>query len=116
MLLTVSFLWVGAFASAGGTALAALVDWPAGWSERGRTLLWAHASMGLLLGAGVGVIGNLATTLMTCLLAYALLLRGGIYPEGYRASRRMAGRPAAAPLLLQHVEQRAIRAIFPVDA
>lgn len=39
ILLTISFLWVGAFAGAGGTALAAIVDWPAGWSERGRTLL-----------------------------------------------------------------------------
>jgi hypothetical protein len=51
VLLSVSFLWVGAFASAGGTALAALLDWPAGWDERARTLLWAYASMALLLGA-----------------------------------------------------------------
>ncbi len=51
VLMTVSFLWVGAFAAAGGTALAALVDWPAGWSDRARTLLWALISMGGLLGA-----------------------------------------------------------------
>jgi len=51
ILLAVSFLWVGAFASAGGTALASLVDWPTGWSDRARTILWAYASMALLLGA-----------------------------------------------------------------
>lgn len=51
VLLALSFVWVGAFASAGGTALAALADWPAGWSDRARTLLWAYASMALLLGA-----------------------------------------------------------------
>jgi Mn2+/Fe2+ NRAMP family transporter len=51
VLLALSFVWVGAFASAGGTALAAIVDWPAGWSDRARTLLWAYAAMALLLGA-----------------------------------------------------------------
>lgn len=51
VLLAVSFLWVGAFAAAGGTALAALVDWPQGWSDRARTLLWALISMSGLLGA-----------------------------------------------------------------
>jgi hypothetical protein len=50
-LLGLSFLWVGAFAGAGGTALAALVDWPEGWGERQRTVLWALVSMGFLLGA-----------------------------------------------------------------
>jgi hypothetical protein len=51
ILLTASFLWVGAFAGAGGTALAALTDWPAAWTERQRTILWALLSMALLLGA-----------------------------------------------------------------
>jgi hypothetical protein len=37
----------------------------------------------LVFDSGVGVVGNLATTLMTCLLAYALLFPRGIYPEGY---------------------------------
>jgi hypothetical protein len=49
-LLALSFLWVGAFAAAGGTALAALVDWPEGWGERQRTILWALLSMAFLLG------------------------------------------------------------------
>lgn len=43
--MTVSFLWFGAFASAGGTALAALTHWPTGWDVRGQTLFWAYASM-----------------------------------------------------------------------
>lgn len=51
ILLGVSFLWVGAFAGAGGTALAALVNWPSGWSDAARTNLWALLSMALLLGA-----------------------------------------------------------------
>lgn len=44
-LATLSFLWFGAFASAGGTALARLTDFPAGWDARGQTLFWAYASM-----------------------------------------------------------------------
>src|SRR5262245_60974133 len=38
VLMTLSFLWFGAFASAGGTALAALTDFPSGWTPRGQTL------------------------------------------------------------------------------
>lgn len=45
ILATISFLWFGAFASAGGTALAALTDFPAGRSERAQTLFWAYLSM-----------------------------------------------------------------------
>jgi Mn2+/Fe2+ NRAMP family transporter len=41
ILMIVSFLWFGAFASAGGTALAALLPWPAGWEARDRSLAWA---------------------------------------------------------------------------
>ncbi|HEU4402468.1 MAG TPA: Nramp family divalent metal transporter, partial [Candidatus Polarisedimenticolia bacterium] len=51
ILMTVSFLWVGSFAAAGGTALASLVDWPAGWGAKARTDLWALVSMALLLGS-----------------------------------------------------------------
>jgi hypothetical protein len=42
---TISFLWFGAFASAGGTAIAALSDLPHGWSVRGQTLFWAQLSI-----------------------------------------------------------------------
>jgi len=45
ILMTLSFLWFGAFAAAGGTSLAALTDLPAGWSPRGQTLFWAYLSM-----------------------------------------------------------------------
>lgn len=45
LLMTASFLWFGAFASAGGTSLAALTDFPQGWTARGQTLFWAYLSM-----------------------------------------------------------------------
>jgi hypothetical protein len=37
----------------------------------------------LLCDVGIGVGGNLLTTLMTCLLAYALLFPKGLLPQGY---------------------------------
>src|SRR3989338_7391913 len=45
LLATVSFLLFGAFASAGGPSLAALTNFPDGWTEKGQTLFWAYASM-----------------------------------------------------------------------
>jgi len=45
ILMIVSFLWFGAFAAAGGTALARLIEWPAGWEAQGRSLLWASVSI-----------------------------------------------------------------------
>jgi hypothetical protein len=51
VLMTLSFLWFGAFAAAGGTALAALTDLPAGWSRQQQTLFWAYLSMALSLSA-----------------------------------------------------------------
>jgi hypothetical protein len=36
----------------------------------------------LLFDSGVGIFGNILTTLMTCLLAYALLRPKGLLPEG----------------------------------
>ena len=44
ILMTLSFLWFGAFAAAGGTSLAALTDLPAGWSRREQTFFWAYLS------------------------------------------------------------------------
>jgi hypothetical protein len=49
LLMTLSFLWFGAFASAGGTALAALTGVPAGWTPRAQTLFWAYASIAVFL-------------------------------------------------------------------
>jgi len=51
ILMTLSFLWFGAFAAAGGTSLAALTHFPSGWSPRGQTLFWGYASMALFLAA-----------------------------------------------------------------
>jgi hypothetical protein len=51
ILMTLSFLWFGAFASAGGTALAALTQWPPGWGERGQSLFWGYASIGICFAA-----------------------------------------------------------------
>jgi Mn2+/Fe2+ NRAMP family transporter len=51
VLMTVSFAWFGAFASAGGTALAALTRFPAGWSVQGQSLFWGYAAMAVFVGA-----------------------------------------------------------------
>jgi hypothetical protein len=51
ILMTLSFLWFGAFAAAGGTSLAALTDLPGGWSRQQQTLFWAYSSMALFLVA-----------------------------------------------------------------
>lgn len=47
ILMAVSFFWFGAFASAGGTSLAALTHFPPGWSDRAQSLFWAYVSMGV---------------------------------------------------------------------
>jgi len=51
ILMAISFFWFGAFASAGGTALAALTEFPAGWDERSQTLFWAYGSMAVFFCA-----------------------------------------------------------------
>lgn len=51
LLMTVAFFWFGAFASAGGTALAALTNFPQGWTVKAQTFFWAYASMAFFLGA-----------------------------------------------------------------
>lgn len=45
VLFTLSFLWFGAFASAGGTAIAKLTDLPRGWSHEAQTLFWGQSSI-----------------------------------------------------------------------
>jgi hypothetical protein len=51
ILMTLSFLWFGAFAAAGGTSLAALTGLPPGWSRQAQSLFWAYASMFVFLAA-----------------------------------------------------------------
>jgi hypothetical protein len=53
LLMTLSFLWFGAFATAGGTSLAALTNFPSGWSPQGQTLFWGYCSMTVFL---VGIL------------------------------------------------------------
>ena len=52
--MTLSFLWFGAFAAAGGTSIAALTDFPAGWAGESRryfgpTPPWRYFSIAILL-------------------------------------------------------------------
>ncbi|WP_175463691.1 Nramp family divalent metal transporter [Methylomonas sp. LWB] len=51
LLMSVSFFWFGAFASAGGTAMAELTHWPAGWSQREQSLFWGYLSIAVFLAA-----------------------------------------------------------------
>lgn len=44
-------IWFGAYASAGGTALADLTKFPASWDVRGRSLFWGYLTVILFLGA-----------------------------------------------------------------
>ena len=47
LLMLLSFLWFGSFASAGGTALAELIGFPASLGARGRSLLWGYLIIGV---------------------------------------------------------------------
>jgi Mn2+/Fe2+ NRAMP family transporter len=51
-LMSVSFCWFGAFASAGGTSLAALTHFPEGWTPRGQSLFWGYVTIAVFL-AGI---------------------------------------------------------------
>ena len=47
----VVFLWIGGWASAGGTALAELSAFPGAWSHKHRTWFWGYLLMVVFLGA-----------------------------------------------------------------
>lgn len=51
ILMSISFLWLGAFVSAGGTAIAALTDFPAGWGQKGQTLFWSYITIPVFISA-----------------------------------------------------------------
>lgn len=51
ILMSVSFFWFGAFASAGGTSLAALTHFPSGWTVREQSLFWGYLSIAVFLMA-----------------------------------------------------------------
>ncbi len=44
-------IWFGAYASAGGTALGALTQFPAAWGPGGRALFWGYLTIGIYLFA-----------------------------------------------------------------
>jgi Mn2+/Fe2+ NRAMP family transporter len=50
-LMTIQFLWIGAFITAGSNGLAVLLDFPAGWSQQSKTLLWSWLTIALLFPA-----------------------------------------------------------------
>jgi Mn2+/Fe2+ NRAMP family transporter len=47
----VLFLWIGGWASAGGTALAELFQWPATWPAGRRSLFWGYVLMAVFFAA-----------------------------------------------------------------
>ncbi|MFQ5691579.1 MAG: Nramp family divalent metal transporter [Nitrospinota bacterium] len=109
--------WFGAYAAAGGTSLAELTGFPAGWSPRGRTLLWACATIVVFFSvllfspvvyawierimwavAGLSVAGVLAA------VAYPEVFRlGGAFFRALvtpRAGLPPGWRPSDTPILL----------------
>lgn len=89
ILMTLSFLWFGAFASAGGTALAALTHFPRGWSVRGQTLFWGYASILVFVLAIVlsGVVYTLIERFMKAVAVFTVagLLWACLQPEVLQA-------------------------------
>ncbi|GMU21409.1 MAG: hypothetical protein AMXMBFR13_15020 [Phycisphaerae bacterium] len=103
VLMTISFLWLGGFVTAGG--MDELTGFPAGWGEEGRRLFWAYTFiavffMALLLSrvvyrmiervmtvvAVVTVVGLMAACSQTAVLARLGEFAGGLlgprWPEG----------------------------------
>jgi hypothetical protein len=89
ILMTLSFLWFGAFAAAGGTSLAALTRFPASWTPRAQTLFWGYLSIFVFLSAILtsNVIYRLVETFMWCvaLVTLAGLLWASANAEAVRA-------------------------------
>ena len=77
ILMTVSFLWFGAFASAGGTAMAALTQFPGGFSVRGRTLFWAYATIAVFVTA-IALSGVVYRLIERCMKLVALVTVVGL--------------------------------------
>jgi hypothetical protein len=77
LLMTVSFLWFGAFASAGGTALAALTGFPGGYGVRGRSLFWAYATIAVFVAA-IALSGVVYRTIERCMKVVAVVTVAGL--------------------------------------
>jgi hypothetical protein len=105
VLMSVSFLWFGAFASAGGTALAALTGLPAGWSPKAQTLFWGYASIAVFVAAVL--LSNVVYTLierfmkLVAVVTVAGLLWACAQPEVVKVLpdflRGLAGPPGPMP-------------------
>jgi len=83
-----------------GAGMASHMPYAAGWKghqieripaegfemnpSRENAANWKQWKRFLKIDSSVGIIGNIFTTLMTCLLAYALLFPKGIYPDEYQ--------------------------------
>ena len=61
ILMTLSFLWFGAFAAAGGTSIAALTDFPLAGRGASRHLFWAYATMAVISHRHIAQQSNLPT-------------------------------------------------------
>jgi len=77
LLMTISFLWFGAFASAGGTAMAALTQFPGGFTVRGRTLFWAYATIAVFVAA-IALSGVVYRLIERCMKVVALVTVVGL--------------------------------------
>ena len=77
LLMTLSFLWFGAFASAGGTALAALTGFPGGFGVRGRTLFWAYATIAVFVLA-IALSGVVYRTIERFMKVVAIVTVAGL--------------------------------------
>jgi ABC-type branched-subunit amino acid transport system permease subunit len=81
--MTLSFLWFGAFAAAGGTSIAALTDLPSGWARREQILFWAYTTMALFL---VAILLSNVINLQTGRSLH--VVRGDFYPAGIDLGER----------------------------
>jgi Mn2+/Fe2+ NRAMP family transporter len=103
-LFAVNFIFIGGWASAGGTALKDILDWPAGWGPRARTLLWSYVITALFAGAlFVGrVVYRVVERFMMAIAAVTAvgLVVASLHPrvlEALPAFARALAAPSAAP-------------------
>jgi Mn2+/Fe2+ NRAMP family transporter len=69
--------WFGAYSAAGGTALAALTGFPAGWTPRGQSLFWAYLTIAVYVF--VLVFGKVVYTVIERLsMAVVVITIGGV--------------------------------------
>jgi hypothetical protein len=77
LLMLASFLWFGAFASAGGTAMAELTHLPSGMSLRGQSLFWGYATIAVF-GFAVWKSRAIYRLIERFMIAVAVVTVGGL--------------------------------------